>query len=126
VETAWTAYVLSQYAGGCVGGVGTTLSSPEPTPGLVFRLLPPAPNPLRGSDSQIHFTLNAPGRAVVDVFDVSGRCVRVVLDAKLPAGDGRVAWDLRDDAGHRAAAGLYFIRLRQGEHVASRKLVVLR
>jgi hypothetical protein len=84
-----------------------------------FRLLPAAPNPFREATS-IGFSLAAPGRARLSVFDVSGRRVADLADRNFEAGPHEVPWE-----GGAAAAGVYFVRLEAGGQVAVRKVLRL-
>jgi hypothetical protein len=53
--------------------------------------------------------------------------VRHLLDGRLfPSGAGAVRWDGRDDAGRRAASGVYFLSLETGTATATAKVVLLR
>lgn len=68
-----------------------------------------APNPGRW----FTFTLELPraGHARLDVFDLSGRRVRTLLDANVEPGLRSLHWDGRLEGGVRAAAGIYHARL---------------
>jgi hypothetical protein len=86
----------------------------------------PRPNPFN-PDTQIPYTLAAPGRVTIRVFDASGRLVRTVEDVRRPAGSFAAMWDGRTDAGTAAASGTYFGRITfpDGE-TSERKLTILR
>jgi hypothetical protein len=89
-----------------------------------FFLAPPAPCPVaRGRDAVLAFSLAHAGRAELLVIDASGRHVRTLAHGEFDAGPHRLSWDGLDDAGRRAAAGLYFVRLAQGTQVVTRRLV---
>jgi hypothetical protein len=60
------------------------------------------------------------------VYDVTGRVVRRLVDGPLPAGTYNRAWDGRDTAGHRVAAGAYLLSFRNGAGRFATKLTVLR
>jgi photosystem II stability/assembly factor-like uncharacterized protein len=106
--------------------LATDVPLPGNSPPALLVLEPPAPNPVRGLEATIAFSLGAAGRARVDVFDVSGRLVRRLIDE--PRGPGRhvVEWDCRDDRGRVVGSGGYVIRVEGGSARASRRLVVLR
>lgn len=75
-----------------------------------------------------HLALRLPTgvKVAASVYDAAGRRVRVLADATLSAGVHDLAWDLADDAGRRAAAGLYFVRVEAGRTTFMRRLVVVR
>jgi hypothetical protein len=60
----------------------------------------------------------------VQVFDISGRVVRLLADETLDAGTQELAFDLRDDRGLRLAPGVYLVRAWLGSTVFTRRLVV--
>jgi photosystem II stability/assembly factor-like uncharacterized protein len=69
-------------------------------PDVVERFSAPRPNPFAD-----RVTVAGTG-ATAEVFDFQGRKVRT-----LRSDAGRFVWDGRDEAGHRAAAGIYLIRV---------------
>jgi hypothetical protein len=83
-----------------------------PGDGGAFRLTlaAPRPNPARTS-ARLEFSLPRAGVARLIVTDVSGRRVRELAARHFEAGAHAATWDLRDAAGVRVAAGLYFVRL---------------
>jgi len=85
----------------------------------------PWPNPAR---SATRCALGLPEAAEVqaDVFSVSGRHVRSLLNGQHPAGRSEVEWDLRDGNGARVAAGIYLLRVRLGDRTWSRRVTVIR
>ncbi len=89
-------------------------------------LHPNRPNPVR-QFTEIRFDLAGSRDQLVrlDVFDVTGRRVRTLVDGPLPPGEFEVAWDRRGDGGQRVAAGVYFARLVTESADLSQKMVVL-
>lgn len=73
----------------------------------------PWPNPSR-QPVQWSYSLPAPSRVRLELFDAHGRHVRTVADAEHESGAGTLTWDLLDDHGGRVNAGLYFARARLG------------
>jgi hypothetical protein len=68
------------------------------------------PNPFQGSTA-IGFSLREPGPVTLAVFGVDGRRVRTLASGHWEAGIHRLGWDGRDDQGHPASAGVYFVQL---------------
>ncbi len=82
-----------------------------------------APNPFNPATT-IRFALAREGLAVVGVYDVAGRQVRLIAHAVLPAGEHQVRWDGRGDDGRTAASGTYFVALKTKSGVESKKVVL--
>jgi len=96
------------------------------TPRAGAALGPNYPNPFNPATA-IPFTLAAPGRARIDVYDIRGHRVRTLLDRPMEAGDHTVHWDGRDASGRAIASGVYLIRLQtDGGAVQSRTAVLLK
>jgi dipeptidyl aminopeptidase/acylaminoacyl peptidase len=62
----------------------------------------------------------------LEIYDVSGRVVRLLHHGHVAAGEHEFTWDGMSASGRRASSGLYFARLLAGDRVVSHKLVVLR
>jgi flagellar hook assembly protein FlgD len=62
----------------------------------------------------------------LEIFDVSGRHVRTLVDRVLGAGEHRANWDGRDDAGSRVGSGVYFARYRGVSGGGTAKLVLVK
>jgi flagellar hook assembly protein FlgD len=82
-----------------------------------------APNPFNPATT-IRFALGAQELAVVGVYDVAGRRVRLIAQAVLEPGEHVVRWDGRGDDGRPAASGTYFVALRTRSGVDSKKVVL--
>ena len=65
-------------------------------------------------------------RVRLDIFDVSGRRIAIVVDRELTEGDYSVRWNGESDSGRRLASGIYFMRLAAGQKMLSKKMILLR
>ena len=83
------------------------------------------PNPFN-PNTEIGFDLPKSSFVSLDIFDVLGRKVTTLIYEHLTAGSKRVQWDGRDNTGAEVASGVYFYRLRTGDHVEVRKMVMLK
>ncbi|MGH2570364.1 MAG: S8 family serine peptidase, partial [bacterium] len=91
-----------------------------------FQLSAPRPNPF-ASQSTIQYAVPSPGAEVrIDVFDVSGRRVRTLVQGAIPPGRHSVTWDGRDGAGRHTSAGVYFARMEAGGFSQVQKVTLLR
>jgi hypothetical protein len=93
-------------------------------PPRTLALARPSPNPA-ASGTLLGFALPREAAVSLAVYDAGGRLVRTLARGTLSAGDHAIAWDLRDDAGRRASAGIYFVRLGGGNTILVRRLAVL-
>lgn len=83
------------------------------------------PNPFNPATS-IAFYLASDSRATLVVYDVRGARMRGLVDGDLAAGRHVAAWDGRNDAGGQVGSGVYYYRLRAGNDLITRKLVIVR
>jgi len=81
-------------------------------PGAVSpaRLGAAAPNPFTRS-TRLDFALSAAGPVSLRLYDVSGRRVRVLVDAVMAAGAHAISWDGLGEDGRQVPSGLYLARL---------------
>jgi hypothetical protein len=90
-----------------------------PPPG--YRLHPNSPNPFRRV-TRVAFDMPDPGRVTLEIFDLSGRMVRVLADRHYPAGTHEVSWNARDASGEPVAAGIYFLKMQSGSFTDTQRL----
>lgn len=83
------------------------------------------PNPFNPRVS-IEYALEREARVTVEVFDVRGRRVRMLLDEVRPQGDGSILWNGLDDTGQAVASGVYTVRLRSGDTLDHTKVTLVR
>jgi flagellar hook assembly protein FlgD len=85
----------------------------------------PYPNPL-SSETTIEYGLPEATRVSLKVYNLLGQEVRTLVNEPKDAGIHTMTWDGRDDSGRRVPSGTYFLRLKVGQHAATRKLCVVR
>ncbi|MCK4505283.1 MAG: T9SS type A sorting domain-containing protein, partial [Candidatus Aegiribacteria sp.] len=90
-------------------------SSPES-----WLVLKSFPNPF-SSSCTVCYQLDETSQVNLSVFDLSGRLVEILVDEVVPAGIYSEHFD-----GSGLCSGMYLIRLVAGEHVASRRCIIIR
>ena len=85
-----------------------------------FGLRPPFPNPSNGQIT-LAFHLATAGRVRLELYDVTGQRIDVLLAAERPAGEHRVYWNAGDHA-----SGMYFLRLFSDGEWSTGRLVLVR
>ncbi len=83
------------------------------------------PNPFNPR-TRIEFSLAKSGHALLQIFDVSGRLVKTLLQEDLSAGPQSVLWDGTASGGHPVATGVYFYRLEADGQVMSRRMMLIK
>jgi hypothetical protein len=104
---------------------GTT-AGVEPASSATFALHAPAPNPA-AHEARLSWSQPRAGDARLDVFDLSGRLVRVVERGTHAAGAHTATWNLADESGAPVGTGLYFARVAvAGEGTRTVRVTVVR
>jgi hypothetical protein len=85
-----------------------------------FTLQQNRPNPFN-AETKIRYTLAEPARVVLEVFDVTGRPVAVLVDGRQPAGSHDAVFDSKN-----MASGIYFCRLKAGDFVDRKRMLLLK
>ncbi|MBI5473539.1 MAG: choice-of-anchor D domain-containing protein [Ignavibacteriae bacterium] len=83
------------------------------------------PNPFNPTTT-IRYTLGKRSTAVLEVFDVLGRLVKTLVHGEQLTGSHTIEFDGTTNSGGSMASGVYIYRLRAGEFVQSKKLLLLR
>ena len=83
------------------------------------------PNPFNPV-TNIRYELTKSSSVVLQVFDVLGREVRVLVNEVKPAGLHEVKWDGLNDAGLPVSSGLYLYRIENQNQVVMKKMVLMR
>ena len=116
--------VLGVWSG--VAGTGTGVRE-VPTGELpeTFTLAQNYPNPFNPV-TQIAFNLPRATHARLEIYNIVGRKVITLLDDRRSAGSYIADWDGRDINGNPVASGFYLYRLETDDHVATRKMILLK
>ncbi len=97
----------------------------EPAPQFAYALHAAYPNPFNPV-TRLDYELAARSRVWINVYDVSGRLVRTLVDETKSAGKHTAFWDGANEAGSRVASGVYFLKMKSGTFQQVRKVVLLR
>lgn len=96
-----------------------------------FALYQNSPNPFN-PETDIHFELAEAAEVTLELFDLNGRAVEKILQARLAPGKHTVRWNAKDERGRQLDSGVYLYRLHarygrsQKEFVATKKLTLLK
>jgi hypothetical protein len=118
-------FLMSQGFWFTPGGVIVSAEESLPVTPLVHAMAHAAPNPFR-SGTVISYAVADDNPVRLQLFDVSGRRVRMLVDAPTTAGFHQVAWDGRDEQGRALSSGIYYARIQIGRWSETRKVLKLR
>ncbi|MFQ5629912.1 MAG: T9SS type A sorting domain-containing protein [bacterium] len=126
---------LDLFAGGIGGGlifyenkeiVTSTETNPElPTIPQNIVLRQNYPNPFNAG-TVIEFILSKRENVEITIYNIYGQEVRRLISQYYEAGTHRTFWNGSDERGNAAPSGFYIYRMRAGQFVQLRKLVLLR
>ncbi len=108
--------------------IGTTIylanEAPSPLP-IDFALHQNYPNPFNPFTS-INFALPESRFVTLEVYNIIGQRVKMLISEDLEAGEYREEWHGDDEQGKQVASGIYFYRIKAGDFIQSRKMLLLK
>ncbi len=91
-----------------------SIDVPQSPTAAVPMVLAAKPNPFV-QDTEIAYSLPSPRRVTLRIYSPSGRLIRTLVDATMPAGVHRARWNGRDANGREAGSGIYFFKFSTGD-----------
>jgi hypothetical protein len=83
------------------------------------------PNPFN-PETILRYHLPQDGHVEIAIFNLLGQKVRVLVDEVKRAGSHDIPWDGTDEYGRQVASNVYFCRLKTGEFVQIKKMVLMK
>ncbi|MBL0177022.1 MAG: T9SS type A sorting domain-containing protein [Ignavibacteria bacterium] len=83
------------------------------------------PNPFNPVTT-ISYSLQAPARVTLAVFDLLGTPVKTLVNESKDAGAYQVSWDATDDLGRKLPSGSYMLKLTAGDFSQTRMMTLLK
>ncbi|RKX27425.1 MAG: hypothetical protein DRP45_01090 [Candidatus Zixiibacteriota bacterium] len=83
------------------------------------------PNPFNPITS-IEYSLPRRSHVTIEVYNILGQGVRTLVDREEPAGSYTITWDGKTATGKPAATGLYLYRFQVGDHVETKKMLLVK
>ena len=90
-----------------------------------FSLSQNSPNPFNPATT-IEYSLPEQSRVVIEVFNLLGERVRQLVDETKSAGVYQVTWDGVDQTGLAVSTGIYLYRFVAGNHVETKKMLLMK
>ncbi|MBN1541516.1 T9SS type A sorting domain-containing protein [candidate division KSB1 bacterium] len=92
---------------------------------LAYALEQNYPNPFN-PETRIYFEIPHRNPVKVVVYNVRGQQIRTLVDEVVDAGRHIVNWDGRDMTGATVPSGMYFYRIKAGDFIASKKMLLIK
>lgn len=90
-----------------------------------FKLYPNRPNPFNPV-TQLEYSLAGTGPVSLTIFDITGRCIRELVNGIQTPGFHSVRWDGTNDMGYPVASGTFFYKLSTDGYQATGKMILMR
>jgi hypothetical protein len=90
-----------------------------------FELAQNYPNPFNAS-TRISFGLPTPQKATLEVFDITGRKVGMLIDDYLEAGRYDITWNGIGSDGNTVSSGIYLYKLKTDSYSQTKKMTLLK
>jgi len=90
-----------------------------------FQLQQNYPNPFNAT-TNIRYILPVASFVTLEIHNLMGQKVRVLIAQRQQAGSHQAQWDGADEFGESVPSGVYMYRLRAGDRTEARKLLLLR
>lgn len=83
------------------------------------------PNPFN-PETAIRFSLPRTAQVKLEIYNLSGQRMRVVINGQFASGYHTAVWDGRDQSGRSLAAGVYLYRMTANEFTRTHRLLLLK
>ena len=90
-----------------------------------YALYANTPNPFN-PETAIRFDIPMAGDVRLEVLDILGRRIRVLMEGGISAGRHQALWDGRDDSGQPVSSGVYLYRLQASEYHTVKRMLLIR
>jgi hypothetical protein len=82
------------------------------------------PNPFNPTTS-IRYTIPTVSHVSISIINANGKILRMILNKKMQPGEYILQWDGKDEAGKRAASGIYMASITVGNKIISKKGILI-
>jgi hypothetical protein len=92
----------------------------NPQQPTLFALQQNYPNPFN-AQTKIAYSLTELSNVSIDIFDILGRRIETLIEGMKPAGSHQALWNAND-----RSSGIYFYRIKAGDNVETKKMVLIK
>ena len=73
-----------------------------------------------------HYDLPEDSYVNIIIYDLQGHSIKTLLNDEQTAGYRSIQWDATNDLGQPVSAGMYLYTIQAGDHMRSKKMVLLK
>mgnify|MGYP001160145129 FL=1 len=92
---------------------------------IYFKLNGNYPNPFN-MQTLISFEIPTDSKVRINIFDISGKVVRTLVDNYKTKGNQTTTWDARDNLGHEVPSGIYYYTIEAGANNQARTMTLIK
>ena len=81
---------------------------------------------LVSNSTTIRFSVANGGYGKLDVFDMTGKLVKTLVNGNVNAGNHSVVWNRTDNRNEKVSGGVYFYKLTVGNETVTRKIIAVK
>jgi len=90
-----------------------------------FQLAQNYPNPFNPFTTLL-YELSENSHVKITIYDMLGRKVKTLINKTQDAGSRTIIWNATNDYGEPVSAGIYLYQIKAGEHLQTKKMVLLK
>ncbi len=90
-----------------------------------FKLFQNYPNPFNPT-TNIHCDLPTETEVSLEIYNVQGKKIKTLVQAKVSPGIYHKVWQGKTDAGTKAVSGIYLYRFKAGDYIETKKMLLLK
>ena len=83
------------------------------------------PNPFN-PETKIDYSVKEETDVKISVYNMKGQRVKTLVEKSVSAGDHNIVWYGDSDSGSNVSSGVYFVKMVTGNHIETRKVVLMK
>ena len=107
------------------GPVTVSLDKEKPEEYTNLGIMGIYPNPFN-PETNIDYSVKEETPVEISVYNIKGQRVKTLVDNSVSAGDHNVVWHGDSDSDTPVSSGVYFVKMVTGNHIETRKIVLMK
>ena len=83
------------------------------------------PNPFN-PETSINFNLPSESKVKIEIFNVKGQKIKILVDQKFTSGNHKVVWDGTNQSNQTVGSGVYFYKVQSENQTATNKMLLIK